>query len=112
MEEASISDSPHKIRELFATQLVLCQVSDPLLLWKKHQDSLSDDVKRQLEKKCKNAVIQLRMDIVYDKCLALLEDMVFAMSGNLLQHYGLPKPSRHLEEIRVNREYLRQTSYD
>ncbi|XP_074108441.1 uncharacterized protein LOC141533449 [Cotesia typhae] len=35
LEEASIFDSPYKIRELFAIMLVFCQVGDPIKLWTK-----------------------------------------------------------------------------
>ncbi|GFQ97538.1 ATP-dependent DNA helicase [Trichonephila clavata] len=34
LEEASISESPNKIRELFAIILVFCQVGDPINLWR------------------------------------------------------------------------------
>ncbi|GFR06690.1 ATP-dependent DNA helicase [Trichonephila clavata] len=51
LEEASISESPNKIRELFAIILVFCQVGDPIKLWEKHRDSLAEDVKKQFEAK-------------------------------------------------------------
>ncbi|GFY55396.1 ATP-dependent DNA helicase [Trichonephila inaurata madagascariensis] len=49
LEEASISESPNKIRELLAVMLVFCQVVDPIKLWEKHRDSLLEDVKKQIE---------------------------------------------------------------
>lgn len=36
LDEASLSESPHKICELFAIMLVFCQVGDPLALWEKY----------------------------------------------------------------------------
>ncbi|GFV64343.1 ATP-dependent DNA helicase [Trichonephila clavipes] len=62
LEEASISESPNKIRELFAIILVFCQVGDPMKLWEKHRDSLSEDVKKQIEAQQGN--IDLYLDIV------------------------------------------------
>ncbi|GFT83559.1 ATP-dependent DNA helicase [Nephila pilipes] len=50
LEEASISDSPHKIRELFAIVIVFCQVRDPIKLWGKYWESLSVDIRRQMER--------------------------------------------------------------
>lgn len=52
------------------------------------------------------------MDIVYNECLILLEDVVFSMSGCPLQQFGLPSLSREQEVIIVNCEYLRELSYD
>lgn len=37
LKEACISDSPHKIRELFAIILVFCHVGDPLKLWEEYR---------------------------------------------------------------------------
>ncbi|CAH1105996.1 unnamed protein product [Psylliodes chrysocephalus] len=36
LEEASISDSPYEIRELFTIMLVFCQVEDPIKMWEKY----------------------------------------------------------------------------
>ena len=49
LEKAAISDSPYKLRELFAVMLVFCQLADPLKLWENHRDSLSEDIKRQVD---------------------------------------------------------------
>ncbi|GFT05677.1 ATP-dependent DNA helicase [Trichonephila clavipes] len=62
LEEASISESPNKIRELFAILLVFCQVGDPMKLWEKHRDNLSEYVKKQIESQQGN--IDLYLDIV------------------------------------------------
>ncbi|GFY64080.1 ATP-dependent DNA helicase [Trichonephila inaurata madagascariensis] len=48
-EKASISEYLNKIRELFAIILVFCQVGDPIKLWVKRRDSLSEDFKNQLK---------------------------------------------------------------
>lgn len=79
--------------------LVFCQVGDPLALWGKYWDSLVEDIKGQIGREFNN--VQHIMDIFYNCCLALLED-VFSMSGHILQHFGL---HRHLE----NKELLQPT---
>ncbi|GFR22422.1 ATP-dependent DNA helicase [Trichonephila clavata] len=85
LEEASISESPNKIRELFAIILVFCQVGDPIKLWEKHRDSLAEDVKKQFEAEQVN--IDLYLDIIYNQCLVLLEDIVISMSGKALLQF-------------------------
>ncbi|GFW67307.1 ATP-dependent DNA helicase [Trichonephila clavipes] len=92
LDEVSISESPNKIRELFAIILVFCQVGDLMKLWEKHQNSLSEDVKKQIEAEQGN--IDLYLDIIYNQCLILLEDIVISMSGKALLQFGFLSPSR------------------
>jgi hypothetical protein len=44
LKESPISDSPQKIRQLFAVLFVFCQLTDPLKLWKNHKDKMSEDL--------------------------------------------------------------------
>ncbi|XP_008482471.2 uncharacterized protein LOC103519163 [Diaphorina citri] len=109
LEEASISDSAHKMRQLFAVMLVFCQLANPLTLWEKYRDSLSEDVKKQVETECRGVNIEHYITIVYNKSLLLIEQIVLSMSNQSLQQFGLPSPSR---DVNVNREYMRELSYD
>ncbi|GFW53891.1 ATP-dependent DNA helicase [Trichonephila clavipes] len=110
LEEASISEFPNKIRELFAIILVFCQVGDPIKLWEKHQDSLSEDVKKQIEAEQGN--INLYLDIVYNQCLTLLDDIVISMSDKALLHFGFLSPSREARFAISNHQYVNELAYD
>jgi len=112
LEEATIFDSPQKIRQLFAVLLVFCQLADPLKLWEKHKDSMSEDVKRQLVNDYQEIDIETIVDVVYNKYLILLEQVVFSMGYHSLHQFGLPSPSHDVSELIVNRNYLRELSYD
>jgi len=112
LEEATIIDSPQKIRQLFAVLLVFCQLADPLKLWEKHKDSMSEDVKRQLVNDYPEIDIETIVDVVHNKCLVLLEQVVFSMGNHSLHQFGLPSPSHDASELIVNRDYLRELSYD
>jgi len=103
LEEATIFDSPQNICQLFAVLLVFCQLADPLKHWEKHKESMSEDVKRQLVNDYQEIDIETIVDVVYNKCLVLLEQVVFL---------GLPSPSHDASELIVNRDYLRELSYD
>ncbi|GFS59155.1 ATP-dependent DNA helicase [Trichonephila clavipes] len=59
-------------------------------LWEKHRDNISEDVKN----KSKQGNIDLYLDIVYNQCLILLEDMTISMSGKALLQFGFFPPSR------------------
>ncbi|GFQ85636.1 ATP-dependent DNA helicase [Trichonephila clavata] len=110
LEEASISESPNKIRELFAIILVFCQVGDPIKLWEKHRDSLAEDVKKQFEAEKVN--IDLYLDIIYNQCLILLEDIVISMSGKALLQFGFLSPSREAGFAISNHHYRKELAYD
>ncbi|GBP85794.1 hypothetical protein EVAR_77898_1 [Eumeta japonica] len=43
MGETSISESPQRLRNLFAVMLVFCALSDAALLWHKYQNKLAED---------------------------------------------------------------------
>ena len=99
-EGSFFSDSPHKIHELVAIMLAFYQVGDPLTLWGKHRDTFVEDMKGQMEREPRD--VQQVMDIVYNKCLILLEDVVFSMSGHPLQpvsytHLDVYKRQRYVE---------------
>ncbi|XP_076301721.1 uncharacterized protein LOC143219730 [Lasioglossum baleicum] len=110
LEEAALCDSPLKLRELFTIMLVFCQLSDPLSLWEKYKESLSEDIKRQLERELQDNA-QLLIDEVYNRCLMLIEDAVLTQAGQNLTHYGLPQPKRSAATF-GNLEYLREINYD
>ncbi|GBP95553.1 hypothetical protein EVAR_67759_1 [Eumeta japonica] len=110
LEEACVTDSPYKIRELFAIMLVFCQVGDPLKLWEKYRDNFSEDIRREVERKGEDA--KLVIDIIYNKCLILLEDIIISMSGKTLSQFGLHSPSRKEGSIIMNRQYRCELAYD
>jgi hypothetical protein len=86
--EAPLSDSPHKICKLFAIMLVFCQVADPVSFWGKYRNSLAEDVRRNMARECGESDNKQGMDLVFNKCLVLREDLVFSMFGHFLQQYG------------------------
>lgn len=110
LEEAALCDSPFKLRELFTVMLVFCQLSDPMSLWMKYKDNLSEDITRQVERELQGSAQQV-MGEVYNRCLVLIEDAVLALGGQGLPQYGLPQPTRS-GGVLGNRDYLRETSYD
>lgn len=52
------------------------------------------------------------LDVIHNKCLTLLEDIVMAMSGKTLLQFGLHSPSRDAGCIITNRQYLSELAYD
>lgn len=59
LKEATVSDSPNKLRELFGTMLVFCSLSNPLDLWTKFRDSLSEDYSRRPKRLSRQQTLNL-----------------------------------------------------
>ncbi|CAG9762788.1 unnamed protein product [Ceutorhynchus assimilis] len=110
LEEVAICRSPRMIRELFAILIVFCQLSDPNILWEKHRDSLSEDIKRHSEKSCDD--ITLIRENIYNQCLILIEEIVILVCGKTLSQCGLASSTRVQDSIINNRQYLAELSYD
>jgi hypothetical protein len=80
------------IRDLFTIILVFCQVTDPLYLWDKFKEYLSEDFKIRLERQDSVDAEHLA-DVALNKCLSVIEDSVLALGDQPLKEYGLPQPS-------------------
>lgn len=92
LNEASLSDSPSKLRELFTVMLVFCHLSDPLTLWDTHKNNLSEDIIRQMDRFLQGDADQ--KDEAHNKCLTQIEDVVLAVGGQSISNYRLPQPTR------------------
>ncbi|XP_065356368.1 uncharacterized protein LOC135950766 [Calliphora vicina] len=109
LEEAAMSDHPIKLRDLFVVMLKNCQISNALILWEKHKDNFSEDIKRQLEIELQQEMQNL--DEVYNRCLIEIEDAILLIGGHHLTDYGLPTP-RRLNNTHPNTEYIAEINYD
>lgn len=49
LKDASIFDSPYKIRELFAIMMIFCQVGDLMKLWEKYRDDISQAIRMKMD---------------------------------------------------------------
>ena len=101
LQEAAVGNSPKKLRDLFCTLIVFCNVSNPQDLWIKFRDNLSEDYLRDSQK--------LDHDINYSNSPQLYE-IISRMCGQSLAHYILPTPS--IPDNQLNMVYIRETNYD
>ena len=108
MINASYSDSPKKMRELFCYIMTNCpDVTDRLLLWNNHKHDMSEDILYEERKKNPEKDFD---DSIFNKCLILIEDRILQISGkDLSEFYGLPIPNRTVQRVSV--EEKRET-YD
>jgi hypothetical protein len=110
MAEAVVSESPQKLRGLFAIMLHICGLSDANSLWQKYRNDLAEDFKYMIERQ--NPDIEVHFsDAIFNMALLALEDKVLSLGGSQLQQYGLPQTERS-EGNPLPTELLRETAYD
>ncbi|XP_036347381.1 uncharacterized protein LOC118756745, partial [Rhagoletis pomonella] len=110
LEEAVVSETPSRLRHLFAVMIVFCGLSHPVQLWEKYQRHLLEDF-LFAARRADGDSIAGSDERVINRCLSSLQDIVISISGNPLSHYGLPEPQETTEAQRVSREYAAETNY-
>ena len=91
LTEASIGRKARQLRNLFATMIVFCELSNPLELWEKHKASFAEDIlnrQRQL-----NPNIELN-EQMFNEALLRIENKVMYLGGRPLNEYELPAVRR------------------
>jgi hypothetical protein len=90
LEEASLSQLPSKLRQLFAVVLIHSEVADPLALWMRFRNDMSQDHHHRLQRELPNMEDELRRD---NACQLALTDIAnhLLIHGRRLQDYpGMP----------------------
>ncbi|GFX98538.1 ATP-dependent DNA helicase [Trichonephila clavipes] len=108
MKEAVQCRSPDKIRELYATLLSSCGLSNPRTLWDKYKEYMADDILHQLQ--------QVHTDMtfnqhIYNETLIIIENKVFTIVGKILDDFGMQSPRRDNKD-NFNNEIARELDYD
>ena len=108
LTEAAATDSPNKLRYLFAIMMCSCGLSNPKHLWETHKDSLSEDILHHIQQD--NPTVEvIYTSTIYNRTLLLLEELVISISNKALKDFGMPSPV--FVSNSTNRELLRETNY-
>ncbi|KAK7003156.1 hypothetical protein BgiMline_004587 [Biomphalaria glabrata] len=107
LAEAAQTGTAQRVRHLFALLLTTCGLSNPLDLWEKYKNALSDDILLQKRRENPDILIDFS-NIIYDEALIALEDLCLTMAGKDLKHVGLKSPERNA----FCRELLRERSFN
>ena len=105
MLDGSLTNSPTKLRNLFAILLGFCGVSEPLQLWNNFKNNMSEDYLFNIRKEHPNADYS---EIIYNKTLISIEDELLRMCGKNLENFGMPSPDRERE----NQHLFEELNYD
>ena len=110
LEQAAVSHSPVKLRNLFAVMIVSCGLGNPMQLWTEQRESLAEDVPNRARQENPGLNITYT-DAMFNQALILLEDKVMELSGHNLAFYGLTSPLREMV-AGLSREVLQETNFD
>lgn len=93
MADAVLCKSPNLIRELFATLMSFCGLSNPNQLWEHFRNDLCQDIFHRAKQQ--NPNIQYNNEI-YNEGLINIENKVMAMCGKKLTDFNLPATNRNI----------------
>ncbi|UYV81931.1 hypothetical protein LAZ67_21000181 [Cordylochernes scorpioides] len=110
IQEAVLSESPLKIRELFAIILTCCHPTNPQDIWAQFKEPMSADILNLARQQANDGLLQLTSEMS-NQALILLEQKVLQMTGFHLTKFGMRSPQHNVTH-RTSHELLRETSYD
>ncbi|CAH4029778.1 unnamed protein product [Pieris brassicae] len=87
LREASVSDCPLRLRELFVVILLFCFPSEPLKLWDTFKDDLCEDIRRAAQQQDQDCD-------VHNEGLIQIENKLLELNDKHLADFGLPSPNR------------------
>ncbi|UYV84445.1 hypothetical protein LAZ67_X002195 [Cordylochernes scorpioides] len=109
IQEAVLSESPLKIRELFAIILTCCHPTNPQDIWAQFKEPMSADILNLARQQANGGLLQLTYEMS-NQALILSEQKVLQMTGFHLKKFGMRSPQRNVTH-RTSHELLRETSY-
>lgn len=110
LADASLAASPYQIRTLFAIIICTCFPSQPLQLWERYKDAMSDDILHQARQANGDPLLQYTPEM-YNQALIYIEDICLLMANKVMNQLGMPSPNRAVVDV-LNREIQRETNYD
>jgi hypothetical protein len=91
LEEAGIWASGRQLRDMFASMLMFCEVTNPKQLWDAHWESLSDDIETMTRCERVDPTVTLFEDALKD-CALYEIDQVLMRNGHRMEDFPtLPK---------------------
>jgi hypothetical protein len=112
LEEASVWASGRQLRDMFASMLMFCEVTNPKLLWDAHWESLSDDIDAMTRCERANPTVTLSEDALKD-CALYEIDQVLMRNGHCLEDFPTLPKSNYIPSVHGrNRLVQEELAYD
>ncbi len=112
LEEDGVWALGRQLRDMFASMLMFCEVTNPRQLWDAHWESLSDDIEAMTPCERADLTVILSEDVLKDRASYEI-DQVFMRSGHRLEDFlTLPKSNYILSVHGRNRLVEEKLAYD
>lgn len=108
MQDAAISESPVKLRNLFVIILIFCHVSDPVDLWLKFRNVMTEDILYSFRQRNNDSEFDFN-DEMFNNSLILIEDSLNLVAGKTLKDFNFEPPTRNNP---IRGVYTKETSYN
>lgn len=108
--EAELTRHPRQIRDLFVIIISICAPADPMRLWERFKEILSEDIQRRI--RIANPGIDIQFsDEIFNETLILIEETCLSMVNKTLFQLGLPAP-KFIQINLINRDLMRGRQYN
>jgi hypothetical protein len=112
LEEVGLWASRQQLRDMFASMLMFCQVTNPRQLWDAHWEFLSDDIEVMTHLEHDDPTITLSEDALKD-CALYEIDQVFIRNGHCMEDFPTFSKSNYVPPIHGgNRLVQEELAYD
>ncbi len=112
LEEADIWALGRQLRDMFASMLMFCEVTNPKQLWDAHWESLNDDIEAMTRRKHDDPVDTLFEDALKDRALYEIYQVLICNRHRLEDFPTLPK-SNYVPSVHGgNRLVQEELAYD
>jgi hypothetical protein len=112
LEEAGVWALGRKLRDMFASMLMFCEVMNPIHLWDAHWESLSDDIEAMTRYERVDPTITLSEDALKDRALYEI-DHVLMRNGHRMEDFPMLPKSNYIPSVHGgNRLVEEELAYD
>jgi len=112
LEETGVWASRRQLRDMFASMLMFCEVTNPKQLWDAHWEFLSDDIEAMTRCKRVDPTVTLSEDELKD-CALYEIDQVFMRNGHRLEDFPMFPKSNYIPFVHGgNRLVEEELAYD
>nr|XP_027098951.1 uncharacterized protein LOC113718236 [Coffea arabica] len=112
IREAANWQTGQQLRELFVTMLLFCEVSNPLDLWEKNWEFLSDDISYRQRRILGDNFISFSDSQIKNYALYEIEKILNQNSRSLKEFPGIPFPDMLLDNDNRNRFIIEELNYN
>jgi len=109
LADAAFSSRPHQIRTLFSIIISTCFPSNPVDLWTKYKDDMTDDILHRMRRTTSNPQLEITVEM-HNEALILIEDACLMMANKVLAQLGMISPNRPMYAA-FNQEMQRKKQY-